>query len=186
MNIDLMKTLGAIEKRINPGNTPSLADLYKAYSMTTRLHSQLLGVIYDIETFGTEVTGSRLSENRSEGNVRDGTVTLTIYEPLPPIKELTAAVQDHWLALMHTAIGKAAREHRLPYYEKAFVWIKIITPRGTNYANLWDTSNRAVNLILNNLKGIFFQDDNIEHMAFGVVGEWGDKGVTSIRISSFD
>ena len=81
---------------------------------------------------------------------------------------------------------KAAQERELPFFEKAFAWIRVVTPRGTNNANLWDTSNRAVNLIINNLKGIFFQDDNIAHMGFGVIGEWGEKGVTIIHISSYD
>ena len=47
---------------------------------------------------------------------------------------------------------------------------------------MWDTSNRAINLIINNLKGIFFRDDDFEHMAFTVVAEWGEIGSTTIRI----
>ena len=70
--------------------------------------------------------------------------------------------------------------------EKAMVEIEIITPKGTNNAQAWDTSNRAIQLILNNLKGIFFRDDDMEHMAFSVVGKWSEKGVTIIRISAFD
>ena len=38
----------------------------------------------------------------------------------------------------------------------------------------------------NNLKGIFFKDDNMEHMAFSVIGRWGEKGVTIIRVLDFD
>jgi hypothetical protein len=34
--------------------------------------------------------------------------------------------------------------------------------------------------------GIFFEDDNMEHMAFSVVGRWGEKGATIIRISEFN
>jgi len=189
MNIDLMKTLRAIEKKINPDNNPSLADMHKAYSLTTRLRSQLLGVIYDQEIFeilGAEERRKKLAEGLADGSIQDKMITLTINEPLPSMKELTADVKDHWLALIHTAISKAVQENSLPYFEKAFVWIKVVTPRGTNNARLWDTSNRAINLILNNLKGISFEDDNLEHMAFGVAGEWGDEGVTIIRILSFD
>ena len=47
----------------------------------------------------------------------------------------------------------------------------------------WDTSNRAINVVINNLKGIFFEDDNMEHMAFSVEGRWGERGVTTIRIT---
>ena len=62
----------------------------------------------------------------------------------------------------------------------------IQTPRGTNNKQFWDTSNRAVNLVINNLKGIFFEDDNFEHMAFGVVANWGEHGKTIIRICELD
>ena len=61
----------------------------------------------------------------------------------------------------------------------------LITPRGTNNANIWDTSNRAINVVINNLKGIFFQDDNMEHMAFSVTGRWGERGITVLRITEF-
>lgn len=71
------------------------------------------------------------------------------------------------------AISEAARQDPLPYFEKAFVTIRIVTPRGSHNARVWDTSNRAIQIILNNPKGIFFEDDNIEHMAFSVIGSWG-------------
>ena len=38
----------------------------------------------------------------------------------------------------------------------------------------------------NSAKCIFFEDENMEHMAFSVVGKWGEKGVTIIRIFEFD
>ena len=51
---------------------------------------------------------------------------------------------------------------------------------------MWDTSNRAIQVILNNLKGIFFLDDDIEHMAFSVAGKWGEgPGKTVIRVFDF-
>lgn len=50
---------------------------------------------------------------------------------------------------------------------------------------LWDTCNRAVNLVINNLKGIFFWDDDWSHMAFSVIGAWGETGRTVVRISRF-
>ena len=71
----------------------------------------------------------------------------------------------------------------LPQFDRAFVQIEVTTPRGSNNHQLWDTCNRAVNLVTNNLKGIFFRDDDMEHMAFSVVGRWGKKGVTILRIS---
>jgi len=74
----------------------------------------------------------------------------------------------------------------LPKLEKAFVLIEIFTPKYTDNTQLWDTSNRSINLVINNLKGIFFKDDNFEHMAFGVVGSWGEIAKTVIKIMPFE
>jgi hypothetical protein len=187
MNISPLKTLKQIERKLGREDGPSPEDLKKAYDLTLRLRSQLLSVIYDLETFGTAGTdGPRLALRLCKGETGEACVTLTIREPLPPLKELTAAVEEHWLRLMHTAIASAAQEGRLPYFEKAFVWLEVVTPRGSNNARLWDTSNRAVNLVINSLKGVFFKDDNHEHMAFGVAGSWGKEGVTTVRNLPFD
>ena len=186
MNIDLMKTLRQIEQRLTPSDTITAQDLYKAYDTVIRLRSQLLGVIHDQETFAADCSAPALAELFSDGSIINGSAILTIDEPLPPIKELTASVEEHWLNLIHTAIDKAAQEQKLPHFQKAFVWIEVVTPKYTNNAKLWDTSNRAVNLIINNLKGVFFKDDDHEHMAFGVAGRWGEKGITVIRILPFD
>lgn len=51
---------------------------------------------------------------------------------------------------------------------------------------MWDTSNRAINVIINNLKGIFFKDDDFEHMACGIVDNWGKIGETTILICDLD
>lgn len=170
------------------GGAPTPKQLCQMYDRVLRLRSQLLSVIYDQETFGTlgRQEQEYIAEQRSAG-VNDGAmVTLTFDEPLPSTKELTAAVEEHWLNLTQAAIRKARQENPLPYFEKAFVQIKIITPRGADNTKVWDTSNRAVNVIINNLKGIFFHDDDMEHMAFSVVGSWGEQGVTIIRVSAFD
>ena len=110
-------------------------------------------------------------------------MTLRIDDPLPSMKKLTEAVEEHWKAMLHAAISDAAAQEPLPYFEKEFVEIEIVTPRGSNNARVWDTSNRAIQVILNNLKGVFFRDDDMEHMAFSVVGRWSEKGVTILRIS---
>lgn len=74
----------------------------------------------------------------------------------------------------------------LPRFQKAMVEIHIATPRGSDNAKVWDTSNRAIQVILNNLKGIFFPDDDMEHMAFAVTGDWTEGiGCTTIRVSDF-
>ena len=72
----------------------------------------------------------------------------------------------------------------LPQFDRAFVQIEVTTPRGSNNHQLWDTCNRAVNLVTNNLKGIFFWDDDLEHMAFLWLGV-GETGRTVVRISRF-
>lgn len=89
--------------------------------------------------------------------------------------------------MLHAAISEAAQPPgTLPFFERAFVAIEIITPRGSDNVGVWDTSNRAMQVILNNLKGIFFHDDDMEHMAFSVVGRWGEgPGKTVIRILDF-
>ena len=89
------------------------------------------------------------------------------------MKELTAAVEEHWVTMIHDAIEKESITG-IPIFQKAMVMIEITTPRGTNNPKAWDTSNRAINLIINNLKGIFFRDDDFEHMAFSVVAKWGE------------
>ncbi|MBQ3528942.1 MAG: hypothetical protein IJA47_00440 [Oscillospiraceae bacterium] len=51
---------------------------------------------------------------------------------------------------------------------------------------VWDTSNRAINVVINDLKGIFFDDDDFEHMACGIVADWGEIGQTEIQICSLE
>lgn len=56
MNISLTKTLEQIKRKLDREDGLSAEDLKKAYDLTLRLRSQLLGVIYDLETFGTAGT----------------------------------------------------------------------------------------------------------------------------------
>lgn len=184
MNICLKKTIAQIEQCLPDNGATDTDQLRKMYDLTLRLQSQLLSVIYDMETFGgiTE----RIANVHSGGENNNSVVTLTIAEPLPSMKRLTEAMEEHWKAMLHAAIAEAAQQKPIPYFDKAMVEIEIITPRGSNNAKLWDTSNRALQVVLNNLKGIFFEDDNMEHMAFSVVGRWREKGATIIRILDFD
>ena len=87
--------------------------------------------------------------------------------------------------MIHDAIAQESQTG-LPYFKKAFVLIRIWTPQGTNNKRVWDTSNRAINVVINNLKGIFFDDDDFEHMACGAVADWGEIGHTEIRICAID
>lgn len=186
MNINLKKTVTQIDRYLPDSGEVNFAQLHRMYELTLRLQSQLLSVIYDVETFGGSSARGNLAQEQSHG-VNDGaSVTLAIFEPLPSMKKLTEAIEEHWKAMLHAAIDKAAQQAPLPYFGKAMVAIEIVTPSGSDNSRLWDTSNRAINVVINNMKGIFFEDDNMEHMAFSVVGRWGEKGATIIRILDFD
>ena len=182
MYIDIEKTLASIGRDLLKERGPDTADLKRAYAQALRLQSQLLSLIYDGEDFRHSERQESFAWQMAQGTNGGAVVTLTIREPLPSMKRLTEAIEEHWKAMIHEAIQQAACQEALPHFEKAMVAMEIVTPRGSDNARLWDTSNRAINVIINNLKGIFFEDDNMEHMAFSVVGRWGDPGATTIRI----
>lgn len=182
MNMDLMKTLKTIEKFITTEEVMDLQSLKKAYEYTLRLRAQLIGVIYDIEQYAVSGNCQNCDSYQSYENK---IVTLKINEPLPSLKELTATVEEHWVSMIHKAIKNISR-NGIPRFEKAFVLIEITTPKGSKNTRVWDTSNRAINVIINNLKGIFFKDDDFEHMACGIVADWGEIGETVIKICDFN
>ena len=186
MRIDLHETLRKIEKNLPVDKVITFKMLEQAYGHTMRLRSQILSVMYDMLDFGpakraiAKALGSASSQTENKNLVR-----LVIPEPLPARKELTSALENHWIQKIHEAIAQEA-ETGIPRFEKAFVLIRIYAPRGTNNSKVWDTSNRAINVIINNLKGIFFDDDNFEHMACGIVADWGEPGRTEVRICDFE
>lgn len=184
MNISLEKTIAQLDRCLQDGGEIDIARLHRMYDLTLCLQSQQLSVIYDMETFGGADTEKRLAQKQGCGRNSGASVTLSINEPLPSMKRLTEAIEEHWKAMLHASIEEAAQQGSLPYFGKAMV--EIITPKGKKNTQLWDISNRAINVIINNLKGIFFENDNMEHMAFSVVGRWGEKGATIIRILGFD
>ena len=186
MFLNLKTTLKKIEKLITEANGIDEKKLTRAYEETLRLRSQLIGILDDIEEFAP----MRQTENSSVPSpqtemVDQRVVVIKINEPLPALKELTEAVELHWVKLIHKAIAEESKTG-IPKFSKAFVLIEITTPRGTKNTKVWDTSNRAINVIINNLKGIFFEDDNFEHMACGIVADWGGIGETIIRICVLD
>ena len=186
MNTQIDKTLEQLSRCLDADGCADAPRLYKMYDLALKLQSQLLGVIYDMETFTPDAATSRLARQHAHAENTGAIVTLTINEPLPSMKRLTEEVEEHWKAMLRTAIAEAERQGPLPYFDKALVTIEITTPHGTNNANVWDTSNRAINVIINNLKGIFFLDDNLEHMAFSVAGRWGEEGKTVLRVSEME
>ena len=184
MFIDLHKALERVEENLPKDRRITFEMLEKAYEQTLWLRSHILGVMYDMIDFGsaTKRIIGEVSVSQTDSNKM---VCLVIPEPLPGLKELTGTLEEHWTRMIHEAIAKQAKTGILRF-EKAHVHIRITTPRGTNNRKVWDTSNRAINVIINNLKGIFFDDDNFEHMACGIVADWSETGMTEIRICDLE
>ena len=180
MFIDLHKTLDRIRENLPADRRVTFEMLEKAYEQTLWLRSHILGVMYDMIDFGS-ATKRVIGEVSVSQTDSDNMVCLVIPEPLPGLKELTGAVEEHWTRMIHEAIAQQAKIG-IPYFEKAHVHIRITAPWGTNNSKVWDTSNRAINVIINNLKGIFFDDDDFEHMSCSIEASWGKIGMTEVRI----
>ena len=186
MFLNLKTTLKTIEKLIAEANGVDEKKLTRAYQETLRLRAQICGVLNDLEEFcGKRKRQSETTPFVFSNDENKQIVTIKISEPLPALKELTEAVELRWVKLMHDAIAEESKTG-IPKFKKAFVLIEIAAPKGTKNTQVWDTSNRAINVIINNLKGIFFEDDNFEHMACGVVADWGGIGETTIRVCELD
>ena len=180
MFIDLQKALERLEAYLPGDRKITFEMLEKAYEQTLWLRSHIIGIMYDMIDFGSaskrtigEVSVSQTDNNR--------VVCLMIQEPLPGLKELTGTVEEHWTRMIHEAIAQQAKIG-IPHFDKAHVHIRITAPRGTNNRKVWDTSNRAINVIINNLKGIFFDDDDFVHMSCSIEASWGETGMTEVRI----
>lgn len=63
---------------------------------------------------------------------------LTFEEAIPSVKKYSAVLEEHWKAMIHAAIQKAAAQERLPQFERASVQVEGNTPRGSNNHQLWD------------------------------------------------
>lgn len=186
MFLNLKTTLKKIDKLITEAKGVDAEKLELAYREILRLRAQVRGAINDLEDFGRcKKEQPKASTVTCLNNTDKRVVTIKIEEPLPALKELTEAVELHWVKLIHQAIAEESKTG-IPKFKKAFVLIEITTPKGTKNTQVWDTSNRAINVIINNLKGIFFEDDNFEHMACGVVADWGGIGETIIRVCELD
>ena len=184
MFIDLHKALERVEENLPKDRRITFEMLEKAYEQTLWLRSHILSVMYDMIDFGSasKRTIGEVSVSQADSNQM---VCLVIPEPLPGLKELTGTLEEHWTRMIHEAITKQAKIG-IPRFEKAHVHIRITAPRGTNNSKVWDTSNRAINVIINNLKGIFFDDDDFEHMSCSVEASWGKIGMTEIRCCDYN
>ena len=183
MFIDLHKALKKIEENLPADGKITFEMLEKAYVQTLWLRSHILSVMYDMIDFGSapQRTIGEISLSQTDS---DKVVCLVIPEPLPGLKELTGTVEEHWARMIHEAIAQQSKIG-IPYFEKAHVHIRITAPRGTNNQKVWDTSNRAINVIINNLKGIFFDDDDFEHMSCSIEASWGKIGMTEVIIFDY-
>ena len=179
MYTNLQRTLQVIKENLPADKPISFEMLETAYEQTLWLRSHILGVMYDMMDFGATPKRS-ITVPFFQTDIKSY-VSLVIPEPLPGLKELTGKVEEHWIQVIHEAIAQKAKTG-IPYFEKAHVHIRITAPRGTYNSKVWDTSNRAINVIINNLKGIFFDDDDFAHMSFSVDASWGETGMTEVRI----
>ena len=180
MLTDLHRTMERIEKNLPTDRRITFEMLEKAYEQTLWLRSHILSAMYDMMDFGS-AHRKPIGEAFACRTDSDRVVCLVIPEPLPGLKELTGAVEEHWTRMIHEAIARQAKIG-IPYFKKAHVHIRITAPRGTNNSKVWDTSNRAINVVINNLKGIFFDDDDFEHMSCSIEASWGKIGMTEVRI----
>ena len=183
MFIDLHKTLDRITENLPTDRRVTFEMLEKAYEQTLWLRSHILGVMYDMIDFGS-ATKRIIGEVSASQTDSAKMVCLVIPEPLPGLKELTGTLEEHWTRMIHKAIAKQAKTG-IPSFEKAHVHIRITAPRGTKNSKVWDTSNRAINVIINNLKGIFFDDDDFEHMSCSIEASWGKIGMTEVIIFDY-
>ena len=111
MNISLKKTVAQLDRCLQDGGENDIVRLHRMYDLTLRLQSQLLSVIYDMETFGGRA--ERIANAHNSGKNKNFVVTLTITELLPSMKRLTEAVEEHWKAMLHAAIVEVAQQEPL-------------------------------------------------------------------------
>jgi hypothetical protein len=182
--IDLYKTLEKIREKFPKDKPVAFKMLQQAYAHAMHLRSQILSLMYDMVEFGSGKKADLL-EGVSSQTENKSLIKLVIPEPLPAKKELSGVLEKHWVNMIHEAIAQESQTG-IPRFEKAFVMIRIYAARGSRNYQVWDTSNRAINVVINNLKGIFFDDDNFEHMACCIIADWGEPGRTEIRICELE
>ena len=84
--------------------------------------------------------------------------------------------------MAHVSMNKAKEKRIPPDYSGGILSVNANTFLTVCRVRIWDTSNRAINVIINNLKGIFFDDDDFEHMSCSIEACWGKIGITEVRI----
>ena len=118
------------------------------------------------------------------GYVEDGIVVLEIFEALPHTKHLAEEL-EHWQEMIHSAIDDLANKYDKPFFERAHMGLMVEMLRNPKF-KAWDITNRAINLTVNNLKGIFFPDDDVEHLSIISAGRWSaETSKTTIMIGGY-
>ena len=177
----ILKNIKTLEKKL------AGYDLRASYDLAAKIKYGIIRLGEEISTVAPELTPEDGFFCKVDGYMDDGIACLEIGEELPHTKvELSAAGHEYWLKLIYAAIGRLAEKSAVPHFDKAFVGIYTAMPHGYNNTKVWDASNRMINLVLNNLKGTFAADDDIEHMAFAVVGGWSSEPKTIIFIGDFE
>jgi len=90
--------------------------------------------------------------------------------------------QFEFVKKMHDEITKLNQPRM---FDHAMVSIIVCIPSDCANNKIWDVDNRAINLILNNLKGIFFVDDNYSNVSLFVCGKKSKEPETVILIDTY-
>ena len=117
------------------------------------------------------------------GYIQNKIVILEIFETLPHTKHRSDEF-EHWQELIHTAIESLVSKFEKPFFNRVHMGLLVEMEKNPKF-KAWDISNRAINFTINNLKGIFFPDDDVEHLSIISAGKWSDKSKTTILLGEF-
>jgi len=95
MSIHLKKTLAQIEGGLTDDRPPDTKQLRRLYDLSLRLQSQILAVIRNWESFSPIHEQEHLAVAHSTGYHSNDVLTLILWEPLPAMKKLTEAIEEH-------------------------------------------------------------------------------------------
>jgi len=90
--------------------------------------------------------------------------------------------QFEFVKKLHEEINKL---DRVKMFNRAIVSIIVCLPQSSTNQKTWDVDNRAIHLILNNLKGIFFKDDDYDNVSLFVCGKQSQEPETVILIDTY-
>ncbi len=82
--------------------------LKKVYSETLTLRSQVISLMNDMKEYGYGGAPPPRKHAPQTHFVEKRSVTLTIPEPLPAQRELSSALEQHWVSMIQEAIAKEA------------------------------------------------------------------------------